>query len=122
MCKIKPFIAICSLLGLMIVFSLTAVSAWAFKNNPPGPKGGKGTNWNNPPGPEGGPGASPKEVDSNKWWQSKVAYHKLEREELRTKLEKLKEYRSELMASGADGDLIAEINDEIEDVEEALFR
>jgi len=28
-------------------------------NNPPGPKGGKGTNWENPPGPKGGPGASP---------------------------------------------------------------
>ncbi len=28
-------------------------------NNPPGPKGGKGTNWENPPGPQGGAGASP---------------------------------------------------------------
>ncbi|MDD5130869.1 MAG: hypothetical protein PHS66_07495, partial [Candidatus Omnitrophica bacterium] len=28
-------------------------------NNPPGPKGGVGTNWENPPGPKGGPGASP---------------------------------------------------------------
>ena len=28
-------------------------------DNPPGPKGGKGTNWENPPGPKGGPGASP---------------------------------------------------------------
>jgi hypothetical protein len=28
-------------------------------NNPPGPKGGAGTNWENPPGPKGGPGASP---------------------------------------------------------------
>jgi uncharacterized protein YciI len=28
-------------------------------NNPPGPKGGKGTNWENPPGPKGGRGASP---------------------------------------------------------------
>ncbi len=28
-------------------------------NNPPGPKGGKGTNWENPPGPKGGAGASP---------------------------------------------------------------
>ena len=24
--------------------------------NPPGPKGGPGTNWENPPGPHGGPG------------------------------------------------------------------
>jgi len=28
-------------------------------NNPPGRKGGPGTNWENPPGPKGGPGASP---------------------------------------------------------------
>jgi len=27
--------------------------------NPPGPRGGPGTNWENPPGPRGGPGASP---------------------------------------------------------------
>ena len=28
-------------------------------NNPPGPKGGPGTNWENKPGPQGGPGAGP---------------------------------------------------------------
>jgi hypothetical protein len=28
-------------------------------NNPPGRKGGPGTNWENSPGPKGGPGASP---------------------------------------------------------------
>jgi hypothetical protein len=28
-------------------------------NNPPGPAGGRGTNWENPPGWRGGPGASP---------------------------------------------------------------
>ncbi|HAH09764.1 MAG TPA: hypothetical protein DCL48_06655 [Alphaproteobacteria bacterium] len=28
-------------------------------NNPPGPRGGRGTNWENPPGWRGGPGASP---------------------------------------------------------------
>ena len=27
--------------------------------NPPGPIGGRGTNWENPPGWKGGPGASP---------------------------------------------------------------
>ena len=27
--------------------------------NPPGPAGGPGTNWENPPGPIGGPGAGP---------------------------------------------------------------
>jgi hypothetical protein len=33
-------------------------------NNPPGPRGGPGTNWENPPGPRGGPGASP---DAKPW-------------------------------------------------------
>ena len=28
-------------------------------NNPPGMKGGPGSNWENKPGPQGGPGASP---------------------------------------------------------------
>lgn len=28
------------------------------RNNPPGARGGPGTNWQNPPGPRGGPGAS----------------------------------------------------------------
>ncbi|MDD5487764.1 MAG: hypothetical protein PHH49_02230, partial [Candidatus Omnitrophica bacterium] len=32
---------------------------WDKENNPPGPKGGPGTNWENKPGPQGGPGASP---------------------------------------------------------------
>jgi hypothetical protein len=30
-----------------------------FRSNPPGPRGGRGTNWANPPGPIGGPGTSP---------------------------------------------------------------
>ena len=33
-------------------------------DNPPGPRGGPGTNWENPPGPRGGPGASP----DRRWW------------------------------------------------------
>ncbi|EME3308206.1 hypothetical protein D7U93_11515 [Stenotrophomonas maltophilia] len=32
-------------------------------NNPPGPAGGRGTNWENPPGWRGGPGASPDRFD-----------------------------------------------------------
>lgn len=41
--------------------SLATASAYAVDrdNNPPGPAGGRGTNWENPPGPAGGPGASP---------------------------------------------------------------
>lgn len=40
---------------------MAASPALAFDrdNNPPGPRGGPGTNWENPPGPRGGPGASP---------------------------------------------------------------
>lgn len=44
------------------VLSLSlAASALAYDrdDNPPGPRGGPGTNWENPPGPRGGPGASP---------------------------------------------------------------
>jgi hypothetical protein len=36
-------------------------TAWAHphrRSNPPGPRGGPGTNWQNPPGPRGGPGTS----------------------------------------------------------------
>ena len=32
---------------------------WDLDNNPPGPRGGRGTNWENPPGWRGGTGASP---------------------------------------------------------------
>ena len=35
-------------------------------NNPPGPAGGRGTNWENPPGPKGGPGASPNKPGSRR--------------------------------------------------------
>lgn len=34
-------------------------------NNPPGPRGGAGTNWENPPGPRGGTGASPDRPHAN---------------------------------------------------------
>ena len=46
-------------------------------DNPPGPRGGPGTNWENPPGPAGGPGASPNRRTSRDrdgdgrpdWWR-----------------------------------------------------
>ena len=52
------------LLGFFVVLALVlfasgVVTAADKDNNPPGPKGGAGTNWENPPGPAGGPGASP---------------------------------------------------------------
>lgn len=45
-------------LVMAAVYSLPAL-AYDRDNNPPGPRGGPGTNWENPPGPDGGPGASP---------------------------------------------------------------
>lgn len=41
-------------------------------NNPPGRKGGPGTNWENRPGPAGGAGASPdKKEKKGGWWGKK---------------------------------------------------
>lgn len=37
----------------------TLAQRYDHDNNPPGPRGGPGTNWENPPGWRGGPGASP---------------------------------------------------------------
>jgi hypothetical protein len=40
-----------------------------FRSNPPGPRGGWGTNWANPPGPAGGPGASPYRLRPYRRWR-----------------------------------------------------
>ena len=45
---------------LFVAASTSDAAAWRGRNNPPGPRGGPGTDWKNPPGPAGGPGASPK--------------------------------------------------------------
>ncbi len=50
--------------GLTLFATLTLLAATAacvtdYDDNPPGRRGGPGTNWENPPGPRGGPGASP---------------------------------------------------------------
>jgi hypothetical protein len=42
-----------------LVFASPALAARDRDNNPPGWRGGPGTNWENPPGKRGGPGASP---------------------------------------------------------------
>jgi hypothetical protein len=47
----------------------TMAFAYDKDNNPPGPAGGRGTNWENPPGPQGGPGASP---DRKRHWKEKA--------------------------------------------------
>lgn len=46
-------------LAAALVLAGISGTSLAKKNNPPGPKGGPGTNWDNPPGPAGGPGSSP---------------------------------------------------------------
>lgn len=53
----------------VLLSSLLAGPAFAFDrdHNPPGPRGGPGTNWENPPGPRGGPGASPDRAQNHRY-------------------------------------------------------
>ncbi len=55
-------LAVGSALSLMAAAPVGVAFARDFDNNPPGPRGGPGTNWENPPGPVGGPGTSPNRV------------------------------------------------------------
>lgn len=55
-------VAMAALIAVASV-AVVAADAEARKWNPPGPRGGHGTNWKNPPGPAGGPGAS-----RHRWW------------------------------------------------------
>jgi hypothetical protein len=55
----KKFAALMIALPLSILWAVRPLCAHDHDNNPPGPRGGPGTNWENPPGPAGGPGASP---------------------------------------------------------------
>ena len=62
--KIKGYgrLILSIVLGLFLLGQMPVPAFAAHRdrnNNPPGPRGGRGTNWDNPPGPEGGPGASP---------------------------------------------------------------
>lgn len=56
---------------LLSIGLLTSAHSRDYDNNPPGWKGGPGTNWENPAGPRGGVGASkdkrgtPKDRDNN---------------------------------------------------------
>jgi len=50
-------LALCALAALLLGASPAAAHPH-HRSNPPGPRGGPGTNWQNPPGPRGGPGAS----------------------------------------------------------------
>jgi len=55
-------------MAVAVVLCLTTTALYAIDrdNNPPGLRGGPGTNWENPPGPGGGPGASP---NRHPFWQ-----------------------------------------------------
>ena len=55
--------------AFMVVATLFSFPAFAKDrdNNPPGPKGGPGTNWENPPGPRGGQGMGADKFDFDKW-------------------------------------------------------
>jgi hypothetical protein len=58
---IGEFMRVDALKLLAALSSAILMSACAhdYDNNPPGRRGGPGTNWENPPGAAGGPGASP---------------------------------------------------------------
>ena len=56
--KARSFISTVAITA-MVLGTTTPLYARDRDNNPPGPRGGPGTNWENPPGHRGGPGASP---------------------------------------------------------------
>jgi hypothetical protein len=60
--NIKRFAIAASTALLLVSATGACANAKDRDNNPPGPRGGAGTNWENPPGPRGGPGASPNRV------------------------------------------------------------
>ncbi|MCV0413838.1 MAG: RcnB family protein [Brevundimonas sp.] len=49
-------------LSVAIAAATLATTAVAQDGNPPGGRGGRGTNWENPPGAKGGPGTSPDRI------------------------------------------------------------
>lgn len=55
----KPLTKLSRALALCLTMAASPALAQDFDNNPPGWRGGPGTNWENPRGPAGGPGASP---------------------------------------------------------------
>ena len=58
--KMKKLVKGTLALGFLgILLAAPTLEARDWDNNPPGPVGGRGTNWENPPGWRGGPGASP---------------------------------------------------------------
>lgn len=65
----------------VLLSSLLVSSSFAYDrvDNPPGPRGGPGTNWENPPGPRGGPGASPDRRDNERYLMHHMSRHDWQR-------------------------------------------
>ncbi len=71
-----------SIAALVVAASIADAGEFRRRNNPPGPAGGRGTNWwlGNPPGPVGGRGAGPRwrgRVIPQTWayWGAHDGYH-----------------------------------------------
>ncbi|MBU1999390.1 MAG: hypothetical protein KKE64_07875 [Candidatus Omnitrophica bacterium] len=62
MCRGVKFIAVVFVFFIILTLTISFSLAQDRNNNPPGPKGGPGTNWENKPGPQGGPGTSSKNL------------------------------------------------------------
>lgn len=63
-----------------LTLSTSSAFAWDHDGNPPGPRGGPGTNWENPPGWRGGPGASPDRHWRRVFWNNSIyAWHPIRR-------------------------------------------
>ncbi len=69
-------------LSVAIAAATLATTAVAQDGNPPGGRGGRGTNWENPPGAKGGPASHPPRppsviiVDRGRpgWWRSQTDF------------------------------------------------
>ncbi|MFQ5625371.1 MAG: hypothetical protein ACE5FM_01790, partial [Methyloligellaceae bacterium] len=70
--------------GMLLATATFALAAPDRDNNPPGPRGGPGTNWENPPGPRGGPGASPDAKPWRPWVRRRI--HNPEQPSMRRRL------------------------------------
>jgi hypothetical protein len=92
-------------MGILALLVLQAMPVSASKTNPPGVKSGPGA----------GKSQRPKD-----WWKATTPYEQWRKSQLKERLEELKKYRSELMASGSDVDLVQEVNSEIKSVEATI--
>ena len=121
--NIRKFIKMMILMAVLTPLVLGGTVALAKKSNPPGPEGGPGASpshpslpkvlvQTNPPGSAGGPGTD--------WWVPKEPYAHWRREKLLERLQKLREYRNELMAGGAATEAVASVTEQITKIEEIV--